>query len=106
VRIPRKGEESLNTYIFFVTWTQRSAFNSIRKVGYGKFIKVKASDITEAHAKVEEWKWLSNCTDAVIEKSEILEEIETCLTRENNPARMKRQGRIFNHSGVCGKITL
>lgn len=34
-----------------------------------------------------------------------LEEIETCLTRQNNEARLKRQGKIFNHSGVCGKIT-
>ena len=35
-----------------------------------------------------------------------LEETEDCMTRENNEARLKRQGKIFNHSGVCGKLTL
>ena len=77
LRIPRRGELSVNTYIAFVRWNQQSVFNPMREVEYGRIIKVKASDISEAWAKIKDWLWLSAPQPGVIEKVEILDEIET-----------------------------
>ena len=71
------SKRKLKTYVFFLRWVEESKFNPTREVEYGKFVKVRAFGISEAHEKLHNWAKDTEYSHAVVEKHEVLSEMES-----------------------------